>query len=417
MKGPIARATLRTVAVFALRFVLQAVTLLLVTYMLGPVAYGTFAGVMGLAIFLGALAGCGMPLMQMRAFAFAHDGNGVALPYAVPTVLLVGVGMYLFFVPLCLLLFSEGTIGIGTLLALGLAELVMQPLLVLFAAEWHGRGEVARAQLLQVVPLALRTAAAGVVALSAFSSPLPAYSVAYLAATFIALVFARRGVEVAPVSHWRFPMREEWREALGYAAVEVSRNGPTELDKTVAAHSLAAHGAGLYASGARVVAAAVLPVMAMVVSALPRLFRETTGPALLRLVAVMSIVALCYGLALAAILWIGAPWLDALLDSQYAGIGSMVRSMCLVVPGLALRLVMGNVLVAIGRPWRRVGVEVFGVVVLVFVGGGLSSHMGPAGMVLTLAFSEWGMALISGGLVACHFFARRNVSGGADDGN
>lgn len=398
MKGPIARATLRTIAVFALRLVLQALTLLLVTYLLGPAAYGAFAGVMGLAIFLGALAGCGMPLMQMRAIT-RDGGQGEGLPYATPAVLLVGAVLLLFFVPLCLLAFPESAVGADALLALGLAELVAQPLLVLYAAERHGRGEVARAQLLQVLPLALRTLAAGIVVMVSFDSPLSAYAVAYLLATLGALAVARSTAQVVPTHRWRLPCRAEWGEACGYAATDLSRNGPTELDKAVAVRSMSAYDAGLYAAAARIMAAGVLPVMAMVVSALPRLFRESVGPALWRLVALMTLIALLYGSVLSALFWVGAGWIDIVMGAAYAGIGDVLRSMCLIIPGVALRLVSGNVLMALGRPWMRVGAELLGVMILICAGGILPSYIGSTGMVVALAFSEWGMALVSSVLV------------------
>lgn len=409
MKGPIARATLRTTAVFALRLVLQALTLLLVTYLLGPAAYGAFSGVMGLAIFLGAIAACGMPLMQMKAISRAGGQKEKVLPYATPAVLLVGTALLLFFIPLCLLVFPKSAFGVGALLALGFAELVMQPLLVLYSAERHGRGEIARAQLLQVLPLALRTLAAGVVVLVPFDSPLSAYAVAYLLATSIALAIARSNVQVAPIHRWRLPSRKEWAEACGYAATELSRNGPTELDKAVAVRSLAAHDAGLYAVAARIMAAGVLPVMAMVVSALPRLFRESVGPVLWRLVALMAMIAVLYGVVLGFLFWVGAGWLDILLGAPYSGIGNVLRSMCLVMPGVALRLVSGNVLVALGRPWMRVGAELLGVATLICAGIVLPWYVGAMGMVVALAFSEWGMALISSVLVIKLLAGRRDA--------
>lgn len=407
LKGPIARATVRTSAVFGLRLSLQVITLLLVTRMLGPVAYGAFAGVMGLAIFLGAFSGCGMPLEQMRASARAEGPDGVALPYALPAILLVGGALLLLFVPVCLLFLPSESIGTGTLLAIGAAELLLQPVLVLFAAERHGRGEMARAQLMQVFPLALRTLAAGSVVLLAPSSPLPVYAFAYALASFLALLLCWRRVLRAPLGNWRLPRRSEWRSALGYAATEVSRNGPTELDKSIAARSLLPHDAGLYSAGARITAAVVLPVMAMAVSALPRLFRDAGGAGSGRLVAVMCALALSFGSAMAVLLWLTAPSLDAVLGDAYGDVGSVVRGLCVVVPGLALRIVIGNVLMAFGQPWVRVSIESCGVAVLLFTGAALSQSLGTTGMTLALACSEWGMALIGGALLVRHLVIAR----------
>jgi len=51
-KGPIARGTVRTSVVLGLRLVVQAGTLLIVARMLGPGAFGVFAGVAALAVLL-----------------------------------------------------------------------------------------------------------------------------------------------------------------------------------------------------------------------------------------------------------------------------------------------------------------------------------------------------------------------------
>jgi len=193
----------------------------------------------------------------------------------------------------------------------------------------------------------------------------------------------------------------EMREAFGYAATELTRNGPTELDKTLAVRCLPIHEAGLYAAGSRMMGAAVLPVMAMAVSALPRLFRESRDGASVsaRLIGFMTGFALGYGILLSVLLWFLAPWVERFLGQAYAGSAVLLRLLCIVIPGLSLRLVFGNILIAVGRPWTRVGCEGLGIFALMLVGCVLSSSLGVSGMAIALACSEWGMAMLGGLLV------------------
>lgn len=421
--GPIARTTLKTTAVFGLRLVLQAATLLLVAHALGPDAYGAFAGLIGLAVFLGSLAGFGMPLLQLRASAAVPGENQEALPYAFPVVLLSGFSLLGIYVPLCLYLFPSARLGAEFLLAFGFSELVVQPLLVLFASMRHGAGEVVKSQLLQVMPLVLRTAAAGAVVLLAPTSPLLWYCMAYLVATLVALTVAWNGSAVAGFRSWRLPRSAEWRLAFGFAAAEVSRNGPTELDKSVAMRFLGGSDAGLYAAGSRIVAAFVLPVMAMVVSSLPRLFRETDGRRVpVRLIVGMLASSCIYGVVMAPLLCFGVPWIDGLFGADYVGVGDIIAAMVVVVPGLSMRLVSGYVLMVLGRVWWRVGVEFFGVFLMAFSGYFLIPETGVMGMVHALAFSEWGMVFCSLLVISIDLFKDKDprderLMGRGSDGN
>jgi len=403
LKGPIARSTLLTTLVFGLRLVLQASTLLLVARLLGPHGYGAFAGAAALAVFLGALAALGMPLMLMRAVAREPEQGRRVLRYALPTVACGGGVIMLAYLLGCAWLFPSAELSLSVLLAVGGAEIIVQPLLLLCAAEWHGRGAVAGAQLLQVSPLMLRLACAVAVMAWAPQSALLAYAIGYLAASVLVFGVAI-SLAMQPLprwGEWHWPPRRELGEALGFAATELSRNGPTELDKALAASWLPANAAGLYAVASRMMAAVVLPVMAMVVSALPRLFRDnaTTRSGSRRLILWMSGVALSYGTGVGILLWAAAPWLDELLGPEYRGVGAVVRTLCWVVPGLSLRLVFGSILMARGAAWTRVGFEVAGLLTLVLVGAALVPERGPVGLPIALICAEYAMALAGGVMV------------------
>jgi len=390
-----------TTLVFGLRFLLQAATLLLVARLLGPENYGVFAGAAALAIFLGALSAFGMPLIFMRIVARLPSQRDEVLAYAFPTILLLGSVTLCFYLMVSFSVFGFGGFGIGILLPIGLAEIVLQPLLVLCAADRHGLGRVASAQLLQVAPLALRLLSALLVMAAMPRAPVVAYAIGYLAASVLALWGGTRGMPFPYPCRWRLPRRYELREALGFAVADLSRNGPTELDKTLAARLLPAPAAGLYAAGTRIMAAVVLPVMALAVSALPRLFREGDdgNAASNRLVLWMSCIAFLYGIVLSGVLWYLAPWMDFFLGNAYQGVGEVVRTLCWVVPGLSLRLVFGNVLVARGQPWMRVGFESAGLLVLAVMAIWLANRNGAIGMPMALVCSEWAMAMMGGGLV------------------
>ena len=408
--GPIARGTMRTSFVLGLRLVVQAGTLLLIARMLGPREYGAFAGVAALAVVLGTISTFGTQLVLMGEVARDSARRTQVLQYAVPFTLLCGTILLGIYLLLCTTVLHAAGVSIIVLIAIGATEMLLQSLLSLPAAEHLALARIARSQLLTVLPLALRLAAAAAVFLLRPADPLAAYGYGYFLASLIALIIATATMPAPwPYPHvWRLPNRSELRVAAGYAALNVTATTPAELDKTLATKLLPLATSGLYAAGARVVSAATLPVVAMMLSALPRLFREGKDKARQtgRLLRWIFGAAFVYGVALAAVLWFIAPVFVWLFGPRYTGIQHIIHWLCLAVPGMALRLVAGNVLMALGKPWMRAGFEVVGVVLLIFAAVILTAYLQITGMVLALACSEWVMAVL-GSMMAYALCKRR----------
>lgn len=398
LKGPIARATLRTSMVLGLRLVVQAGTLLLVARMLGPRQFGAFAGVAALAVMLGTLSTFGTHIVLLAEVSREPQHRSTVLPFALSTTLICGSVLFGSYLLLAMTLLHEAGINTGVLVALGLAELILQPLLNLPAAEYQGRGRIATSQLLIALPLALRLLAAGMVCLLHPINPLRGYAWGYLGASVLALLVATLSLRRTwpPLRDWRLPRIAELRHAAGYAVLNLTATGPAELDKTLALKLLPLAVAGVYAAGARVIGALTLPVIAMMLSAMPRLFREgqTDRARSAHLLRWVFAATLGYSLLLAALLWIVAPLFDLLFGPRYQVIGEAIRWLTLAVPGMALRIAAGSALMALGKPWMRVGFEVAGLAVLTTAAVLLAPRWALSGMPLSLACSESSMAIL-----------------------
>ena len=403
LTGPIARGTIRTSFVLGLRVIVQAGTLLLVARMLGPDQFGAFAGVAALAVILGTLSTFGTHLVLLGEVSREPGRRNEVLRYAVPSTLLCGGILLAIFLLICMRVLSQTGIAVHVLLAIGITEMWLQPLFGLPATEHLALGRIARSQLLTTLPLGLRLLAAAAVLVLHFADPLAAYAYGYLAASVIALAVATITMpgRWPQFAGWRLPRKGELREAASYVAISITKAGPAELDKTLATRLLPLASAGLYAAGARVIGAATLPVIAMMLSALPRLFREGQAQPrrtshLLRWIFGATIV---YGFVLAAALWFAAPAFVWLFGPRYQGLQHIIHWLTLGVPGMALRVAAGNVLMALGKPWMRVGFEIAGLVVLTVASITLTARFGAAGMALALVCSEWVMAVAGSTLV------------------
>lgn len=403
MTGPIARGTIRTTFVLGLRLAVQAGTLLLVARMLGPDEFGAFAGVAALAVMLGTLSTFGTHLVLLGEVSKEPARRAQVLPYAVPTTMLCGGALLVLYLVLCLTVLRHANVALPVLLAIGITEMWLQPLFGLPAMEHLALERTARSQLLTTLPLGLRLLAATGVVLIRPADPLAIYGYSYLAASVIALIVATPTMPAPWPSprRWRLPSKPEWRETAGYAALAITATSPAELDKTLATRLLPLAASGLYAAAARVVGAATLPVIALLLSAMPRLFREGRDQPrrTTRLVRWIFAAAFAYSMVLAVALWVAAPAFVWLFGPKYEGIQHMIHWLCLAVPGMALRIAAGSVLMALGKPWMRAGFEVAGLVVLLVAAVTLTSRFGATGMPLALACSEWAMTLIGGWLV------------------
>ena len=404
MKGPIALATLRTSLVLGLRLVLQAGALLLVARLLGPDRFGVFAGVAALAVMLGTLSSFGTHLVFLAAMSRAPSRRSQVLQYSLPTTLIFGSFLLATYLLIASVTFSGADVPLTVLLAIGTAEIVLQPLFAFPSNEHLALERIARSQLVISLPLLLRLLAAIWVFMLDATDPLEAFGYGYVAASSIALCLATATMPApwpAPRT-WRLPCKSELRHSAGYAALAITASGPSELDKTLAAKLLSPSASGLYSVGARVIGAVTLPVIAMLLSALPRLLREgqTHQQRTSRLLRWIVFATALYSAVLTTLLWFTAPAFEWLFGATYTGLAQMLQWLCLAVPGIALRIAAGSMLMALGQPWMRAGFEAAGLVVLLACSLTFTWRFGAIGMTLALACAEWAMAAFGLSLLA-----------------
>lgn len=409
-KGTVASSTLRTSVVLSLRLVVQAGSLLLVARMLGAEGFGAFSGIAAIAVMFGSLSSFGMHLVLLRDVSrSAADSSSTwtsGMQTALPMILLFGSVLFLAFLVIARGSPAVSVLSKGGIIAIGISEIYLLPLLTIQAAELHGRERVAASQLLLLLPLVLRFLVAMCIVILAVEDALTAYVYGYLAVSFAALLASMLVTRASwpSVMSWRFPTREVLVTSGGFAAINFSRLAPLELDKALAAKFLPLETAGVYSAASRIIAAAALPITAMNLSALPRLFRKKSGGSqrTRKLISTMYAAALVCGVLLSAGLWLAAPVFTWLFGSAYQGIEGVVKLLCLVIPGMLLRTVSGNILMALGRPWWRIAFEVCGMAVLAVTAIVLIGGSSAKGMVLALVCSEWSMAIGGIALVVEH---------------
>lgn len=397
LSGPIAKSTIKTTFVLGLRLVVQAGTLLCVARMLGPELFGAFAGVAALAVLMGTFATFGTHLVLLGEVSKEPIRRAEVLAYAVPTTLITGSLLFALYLAIFQLGFSNLGLSLAAIACIGLTEMLILPLFLLPATEQLALEKTAQSQLLIITPLALRMLAALAVLLAAPEQPLTVFASLYLATALVALgmmkLYKRDGW--LHIKDWHLPRLAQLKHSSGYATLAMTAAGPNELDKILAVKLMPLGASGLYAAASRVIGASVLPVIALLLSVMPKLFRthNNDNQQNQRLTFLVIGAALIYSLGLAGTLWLFAPSIEWLFGVNYAGMSDMLKWLCLAVPGLALRISMANVLMSRNLPWARASIQILGMAILLF--SAMIFHLKNYTFTMPLAFaiSEWSMVL------------------------
>src|SRR5690606_14881056 len=135
-------------------------------------------------------------------------------------------------------------------------------------------------------------------------------------------------------------------------------------------------------------------VVAVLLAAMPRLFREGSHVHDSRLPRWIFGVTAAYGLAVACVLWFAAPILEFLFGTKYDGLAEILRYLTIAAPAIAMRFAVGGVVMTRRSPWARAGIEILGLLVLVAAAPRAVRHDPMSGMPMALAFAEWTMAIV-----------------------
>lgn len=395
MASPIAIATLRTSIVLGLRLIMQAGSLVILARVLGPSAFGAYTALGALAVLLGTLTTFGTHLVLLRDVSRSPSARGIVLQRVLGTSAICGVVLFFSYVILCVF-WLKLDVALATIVSVGIAEILLQPVFVIAAAERLAFGEVARSQMLLNSPLFLRVLVAATVSMWGAQYPLAAFVVGYLCLMAVALFLTLLKASPAWPAPWRWQIMGllGWKDASGYAFQGASAAGASEMDKMLAGKWLPADAGGIYAAASRVVMASVLPITALVLAAMPRLLRRSM-PGIQQVRRRMFTVAVLYGVFAGGGLWLCSTWLSPLFGKNYTGFEYIVEILALAVPAISIRTVAMNELITCDLPWVRVSLDLAGWLFLCMMAWLLIPNMGGAGLAWAVTCTEWILAAAS----------------------
>lgn len=393
--GNLARTSIATTGILGMRMLTQAATLILVTRLLSPSLYGDYMAAASLAVVAGLVPNLGSGYVLMARAAREGSQAVEIWRYGWPLSICIGTILCVVF-PFLAQMLTQGTLSIGQLFLIGLAELLVTPLTQLLSFVLQARDRVPQGQLLLWLPFFLRAIAAAVCLIFVERSSIHFFIVLQVIGAMTGLIVALAVTLHVVRLPWmpRLPTRDEWQSGAAYAAMHVVAANPSELDKMTSPLLLGNHAAGIYSASSRVMNAVVTPVLGLLLASQPRLFRHGSAPTAegRRLIRTLGYLGFAWGAVSAIGMVIAAPLLPYILGQSFADAALTLPWIALAAPFVCLRMTAGTILVALGKPLQRLRFELSGILLLGCLLATGAHVLGLRGMALGLACAEACMA-------------------------
>lgn len=392
MKTALAKSTHATFWVLILRLATLAITLLLLTRLLGPGIYGPYASISSMATLLGILPNNGAGYLMLASKGTPTHTTPSIWQYSWPLSILAGIILLAIYTPIARTLDTEAALTLSTIITIGIIELVVMPLVYLSSFALQANEQVPLGQLIQWLPLGIRTLAI----LPCFyfedqhrlSALITGQFISATIGLFISLAITQKSLNLT----WK-PKKIKWPElksGFTYSSMHFLAMNPSEIDKIMATRLVGAHEAGIYSATHRVMSAAITPITAMLLSAQPKLFQLSRGnPKEIRyLVSKVGTIAIIWGGISGIALAISSPILPWIFGETFRKMEDLMPYLAMAAPLTTLRVSSGTILVALGKPLQRVGLEALGTLAMLALMLTLTPLFQTKGLVFAFCISE-----------------------------
>ncbi|HHA2860538.1 TPA: lipopolysaccharide biosynthesis protein [Stenotrophomonas maltophilia] len=388
--GNLARTSILVMFWQGVRMSCLAAWIILGARVLGATNYGLFSGTIGTASALAGLVGLGGGMLMYQYSIADHT----QFPrYWKQSLLLCAVSA----VPLSLTfsLLAAGLMPWPALSLVALSEIIAFPIVTNAAFAFSANDRLGWAAALPALNAAMRLAAICIFGLLPVDHDLTVYLMLHLASSacsaVLALILVRRILRPGPANMQIG--RSDLVHGTGHAAAWSSAVAVTTLDKSFVLHAGGSEIAGLYAACYRIAAVIAMPLDAMVMSAMPRLFRaQRVSPQYRHLIVAMILAATGYGMLGSLVLWCAAGLLPSLLGMEFSAAIPGLQWMGLFIIGYSLRQIACHILIGRGMKMYRFVIETLGLVIMALIAATWIPAHGLLGAVWMIILAETLMA-------------------------
>lgn len=388
--GNLARTSILVMFWQGVRMSCLAAWIILGARVLGATNYGLFSGTVGTASALAGLVGLGGGMLMYQYSIADHT----QFPrYWKQSLLLCAVSA----APLSMtfLLLAAGLMPWPALSLVALSEIIAFPIVTNAAFAFSANDRLGWAAALPALNAAMRLAAICIAGLLPVDHDLTVYLMLHLTSSacsaVLALILVRRILRPGPANMQIG--RSDLAHGTGHAAAWSSAVAVTTLDKSFVLHAGGSEIAGFYAACYRIAAVIAMPLDAMVMSAMPRLFRaQRVSPQYRHLIAAMILAATGYGILGSLVLWCAAGALPSLLGMEFSAAIPGLQWMGLFIIGYSLRQIACHILIGRGMKMYRFVIEALGLAIMALIAATWIPAHGLLGAVWMIILAETLMA-------------------------
>jgi len=391
--GKLAKTSLRVMFWQGVRLLCLAGWVVVAARTLGAQDYGLFSGVVGIASALAGLVGLGSGMLMyqysVRDRRLFPRYWKQTLVMCAATSLPLALGFFLFAA-------HRDALPTLTITLVAMSEIIAYPLVTNAVFAFSANERLGWSAALPAVSAGLRLLAIALFSTLPITRDLTHYLGLHLIASVVGAGFALLSARMllGPASAHVDIDTSDLRHGVGHAASWTTATSVTTLDKSFVLHAGGDATAGLYAATYRICAVLAMPLDAIVMSALPRLFRGDHQAGHHRhLIAGMATAAIGYSLFAALALWLGAPLLPRLLGHDFAAATPALRWMGAFVLAYSLRQMACNALVGRGMKLRKTFIEGCGIVLMSLLSAWLVPRHGVMGATWMIIAAEASMAV------------------------
>lgn len=372
------------------RGALQVVLFIGLARLMGPAELGTFTAVLAIMNILSFMVGLGSNLLLVRDLAAAQapaaDLLGRSLKLVFASALPLGVAG----IALTVLVLPD--VRLGAIVAVAVAELVFTPLSDLAMRFHQGLGQFRAMAVVSAAPVLARVAALAAIAVAGGSLDALEWCLLYLLAGAVACaVIWSWLVRVHGGPRWGLGGARALAATGSYlAASNVAIRTTADGDKALMARWAGAHDTGVYAAAHRLVDVVLIPVMAALEAAMPRLFRAGAagGHGILRLGAQLLSLPLLYACGAAVALYFGAALVPWLLGADYRDGVAVLQWLAGLPPLMCLRYFLRSILLGAGHVPLIGGIDIGGAIVALAISAWLIPQLSWQGAAIAKFASE-----------------------------
>lgn len=378
------------------RAALQGVWAIAIARLLGPSAYGAFAGFAGLATTLGAATGLGFGLLMLQMASRDMQRFPTYWYKALAAISVSGALLAALYLAVAPAITGHET-SLLVALAICVPEVICLPLVITASQAFQAHERMGWAGAMYALGPAGNLAAAALFMISDQEPSLANYLAWHLAASLVTTSISVAAVGTILRPSYQAPTidKDDLSEAAGFTAMRAADSGLASIDKTLVLRLAGEEVAGHYTAAYRLAAFIALPAISLAISSAPRLFRLASSDAAqtARLVSNLLRAGLLAALAGIPLIWALSYAIPLLFGSAFQPASALAQWMA-PFPGLLGLCALGaSLLMAMGKRSLRIIVQSAAVAFLVCIMVALAPAGSGRGAVVALLLTYASLAL------------------------